>query len=81
MDLAMDHRRYNGLSWILLSHTRAIASTTLFITLDGRYDGSSQAQRSIGGFRSITLELLKIGYWTTSLIFMTNQQDSPSRLL
>ena len=56
------------------------SSTDLFITLDGRYDGSSQAQQSIEGLRSITLELLEFGYWTTSLIFMTNQQDEPSWL-
>ena len=37
------------------------SSTALFITLDGRYDGSSQAQRSIEGLRSITLELLEFG--------------------
>ncbi|TMW89551.1 hypothetical protein EJD97_017030, partial [Solanum chilense] len=35
---------------------------SLFITVDGRYDGSSQAQRSVGGLRSITLELLEFGY-------------------
>ncbi|TMW97722.1 hypothetical protein EJD97_005082, partial [Solanum chilense] len=37
--------------------------TSLFITLDGRNDGSSQAQRSVEGFCSITLELLEFGYW------------------
>ncbi|TMW88579.1 hypothetical protein EJD97_018364, partial [Solanum chilense] len=41
----------------------AISSTALFITLDGRYDGSSQAQRSVEGLRSKTLELLEYGYW------------------
>ena len=30
-------------SWIPSSHTCAISSAALFITLDGRYDGSSQA--------------------------------------
>ncbi|TMW94290.1 hypothetical protein EJD97_010475, partial [Solanum chilense] len=38
-------------------------SSSLFITLDGRYDGSSQEQRSVEGLRSITLELLEFGYW------------------
>ena len=61
-------------------HTRKISSAPLFITLDGGYDGSSQAQRSVEGLRSKTLELLEFGYWTTSLIFMTNQQDRPSWL-
>ncbi|TMW80745.1 hypothetical protein EJD97_015628, partial [Solanum chilense] len=55
-----------------------ISSAALFITLDGRYDGSSQAQRSVEGLRSKTLELLEYGYWTTSLNFMTNIQDGPS---
>ena len=41
----------------------ANSSTALFITLDGRYDGSSEAQRSIEGLRSKTLELLEYGYW------------------
>ncbi|TMW98017.1 hypothetical protein EJD97_004623, partial [Solanum chilense] len=36
---------------------------SLFITLDDRYDGSSQAQRSVEGLRSITLKLLEFGYW------------------
>ena len=58
----------------------ANSSASLFIILDGRYDGSSQTQRSVEGLRSITLELLEFGYWTTSLIFMTNQQDEPSWL-
>ncbi|TMW84614.1 hypothetical protein EJD97_024829, partial [Solanum chilense] len=37
--------------------------TPLFITLDGRYNGSSQAQRSVEGLRSITLELSEFRYW------------------
>ncbi|TMW83610.1 hypothetical protein EJD97_001219, partial [Solanum chilense] len=41
----------------------AISSAALFITLDGRYDGSSQVQRSVEGLRSKTLELLEYGYW------------------
>ncbi|TMW85751.1 hypothetical protein EJD97_022576, partial [Solanum chilense] len=55
----------------------ANSSASLFITLDRRYDGSSQAQWSVEGLRSITLELLEFGYWTTSLIITTNQQDGP----
>ena len=58
----------------------AISSAALFITLDGRYDGSSLAQWSVEGLRSITLELLEYGYWDTSLIFMTKLQDGPSWL-
>ena len=41
----------------------AISSAALFITLDGRYDGSSHAQRSVEGLHSKTLELLEYGYW------------------
>ena len=39
----------------------AKSSADLFITLYGRYDGSSQAQQFIEGLRSITLELLEFG--------------------
>ena len=77
-DCATDRRGHNRPSWTPSSHTCAISSAALFINLDGRYDGSSQAQRSVRGIRSITLELLEFGYWTTSLNFMTNQQDGPS---
>ena len=62
-DLATDRRGHDGPSWILSSDTCAISSAALFITLDGRYDGSSQAQRSVEGLRSKTLELLEYGYW------------------
>ena len=34
-----------------------------FITLDGKYDGPSQAQRSVEGLRYKTLQLLEYGYW------------------
>ncbi|TMW92559.1 hypothetical protein EJD97_012868, partial [Solanum chilense] len=37
-------------------------SIVLVITLDGRYDGSSQAQPSVEGLRFKTLELLEFGY-------------------
>ncbi|TMW90210.1 hypothetical protein EJD97_016077, partial [Solanum chilense] len=79
-NLATDRRGHDGPSWTLSSYTYAISSAALFITLDGRYEGSSQAQRSVGGIHSITLELLEFGYWTTFLIFMMNQQDGPSWL-
>ncbi|TMW94530.1 hypothetical protein EJD97_010129, partial [Solanum chilense] len=55
-----------GSSWTPSSHTCAISSAALFITLDGRYDGSSEAQWSVDGLRSKTLELLEYGYWDYS---------------
>ena len=74
MDLATNRRGHNGPSWTPSSHTIAITSAAIFITLDGRYDGSSQEQRSVEGLRSEALELLEYGYGTTSL----NLQDGPS---
>ena len=62
-DHATDRRGHDGPSWTPSSHTCAISSAALFITLDGRYDGSSQAQWSFEGLRSKTLELLEFGYW------------------
>ena len=41
MDHAMDRRGQDGPSWTPSSHTYAILSTALFITLDGKYDGPS----------------------------------------
>ena len=73
-DLATDRRGHEGLSWIPSSHTCEISSVALFITLDDRYDGSSQAQRSVGGLRSITLELLKFGYWD----YFSDLHDEPA---
>ena len=55
-------------------HTRKISSAALFITLDGRYDGSSQAQRSVEGLRSKTLELLEFGYWD----YFSDLHDEPT---
>ncbi|TMW96757.1 hypothetical protein EJD97_006839, partial [Solanum chilense] len=52
----------------------AISSSALFITLDDRYDGSSQAQRSVEGLRSKTLELLKYGYWD----YFSELHDEPA---
>ncbi|TMW80666.1 hypothetical protein EJD97_017061, partial [Solanum chilense] len=40
-----------------------ISFAALFITLDGRYDASLRAQRSVEGLCSKTLELLEYGYW------------------
>ena len=62
-DLATDHRGHDEPSWIPWSHTCAISSTSLFITINGKYDGSSQTRRSIEGLRSKTLKLLEYGYW------------------
>ena len=62
-DLATDRRGHDGSSWTPSSHTYAISSDALFITLDGKYDGSSRAQRSVKGVRSKTFELLEYGYW------------------
>ena len=53
MDIMMDR---HGLHCPILD---AISSTSLFITLDGRYDGSLRAQRSVDGLRSKTLEFLE----------------------
>ena len=75
----MDHRDHDGPSWTQSSHTCAISSTALFIPLDGKNDGPSQAQRSLEGLRSKTLQLLESGYWITSLNFTTNLQDGPSK--
>ncbi|TMW81159.1 hypothetical protein EJD97_011506, partial [Solanum chilense] len=52
----------------------ANSSAALFITLDGRYDGSSQAQQSIEGLRSITLKLLEFGYWD----YFSDLHDEPA---
>ncbi|TMW90793.1 hypothetical protein EJD97_015203, partial [Solanum chilense] len=51
------------------------SSEALFITLDGRYDGSSQAERSVEGLRSITLKLLEFGYWE----YFSDLHDKPAR--
>ena len=40
-DLATDRHGHDGPSWIPSSHTYAISSAALFITLDGKYDGPS----------------------------------------
>ena len=38
-DLVTDRHGHDGPSWTPSSHTCAISSTALFITLDGKYDG------------------------------------------
>ncbi|TMX00604.1 hypothetical protein EJD97_000485, partial [Solanum chilense] len=63
-----------GPSWIPSSHTCAISSGALFITLDGRYDGSLEAQRSVEGLRSKTHELLEYGYWD----YFSDLHDQPA---
>ncbi|TMW88292.1 hypothetical protein EJD97_018757, partial [Solanum chilense] len=80
MDIVTGRHSHDGQSWTPASHTYENSSAALFITLNGRYDGSSQAQRSVEGHNSIILELLEFGYWATSLIFMSNQQERPSWL-
>ena len=40
-DLTTDRRGHDGPSWTSSSHTCAISSASLFITLDGKYDGPS----------------------------------------
>ncbi|TMX03213.1 hypothetical protein EJD97_017546, partial [Solanum chilense] len=72
-DLVMDRCDHDRPSWIPSSHTCAISSAALFITLDGRYDGSSHAQRSVEGLRSKTIELLEFGYWD----YFSDLHDKP----
>ncbi|TMW87767.1 hypothetical protein EJD97_019505, partial [Solanum chilense] len=73
-DLATDRRGHGGPSWNLSSHTCAISSAALFITLNDRYDRSSQAQRSVEGLRSKKLELLEFGYWD----YFSDLHDEPA---
>ena len=51
----------------------ANSSAALFIILDVKYDGSSQAQRSVEGLRFITLKLLEFGYWD----YFSDLHDEP----
>ncbi|TMX05060.1 hypothetical protein EJD97_002723, partial [Solanum chilense] len=73
-DLATDCRGHNGPSWIPSSHTCAISSAALFITLDDRYDGSLEAQQFVEGLRSKTLELMQYGYWD----YFSDLHDEPA---
>ncbi|TMX01578.1 hypothetical protein EJD97_024243 [Solanum chilense] len=74
-DLVTDRRGHNGPSWIPSSHTCAISFAALFITHDGRYDGSSKAQQSIEGLFFKTLELLEFGYRD----YFSEIHDEPAR--
>ncbi|TMW85693.1 hypothetical protein EJD97_022702, partial [Solanum chilense] len=62
-DLVMDCRGHDRTSWTPSSHTYTISSAALFIILDDRYDGSSQAQWSVESNCSKTRKLLEFGYW------------------
>ena len=73
-DLATDRHGHDGPSWTPSSHTYAISSAALFITLDERYDWSSQAQWFVEGLRSKTLELLEFGYWD----YFSDLHDEPT---
>ena len=72
--LAMDCRGHNGPSWTPSSHSYAISSSSLLPPLDGKYDGPSQAQRSVEGLRSKTLKLLEYGYWD----YFSELHDEPA---
>ena len=50
------------------------SSPALFITLDAKYDGLSQAQRSIEVLRFKTLKLLKYGFWD----YFSELHDEPA---
>ena len=73
-DLATNSCCHDRPSWTPLSHTCAISSAALFIILDGKYEGTSQAQRSIEGLRSKTSKLLEYGYWD----YFSEIQDEPA---
>ena len=73
-DLATDRHGHDGPSWTPLSHTYAISSAAIFIPLDGKYDGPSQAQRSVKGLRSKKLQLLEYGYWD----YFSELHDEPA---
>ena len=73
-DIVTDRRVHDGLSWTPSSHTCAISSADLFITLDGKYDESSPTRRSVEGLRSKTLKLLEYGYWD----YLFELHDEPS---
>ncbi|TMX05323.1 hypothetical protein EJD97_024625 [Solanum chilense] len=50
------------------------SSASLFITLDGRYDGQFQARRFVEGLHFITLKLLEI--WV--LDYFSDHHDEPA---
>ena len=70
------HDESSWLQWAVMDSVVpyfANSFATLFITLDGKYDGSSQAQWSVEGLRSITLKLLEFWYWD----YFSNHHDEP----
>ena len=77
-DLAMDRHGHDGLSWTPSSHTYAISSAALFITLDAsmkdrhRHNGPSRV------FVPKHFNSWNMDTRITSLNFMTNLQDGPS---
>ena len=71
-----DRLGHNGPSWTPSPHTYVISSATLFITLNGKYDGSSLTRRSVDGLRSKTLKLLEYGY----LDYFSKLHDEPAGL-
>ena len=73
-DLVTDRPGHDGPSWTPSSHTCAISSAALFITLNGKYDISSQAQRSVEGLPSKILKLLGYGYWD----YFSKLHDEPA---
>ncbi|TMW88128.1 hypothetical protein EJD97_019005, partial [Solanum chilense] len=52
----------------------ANSSASLFITLDGKYEGPFQARWSVEGIRSITLNLLEFRYWD----YFSDHHDKPA---
>ena len=72
MDHATERRGHDGPSWTPSSHTYAISSAALFITLDGKYDGPSQTRQFVKGLVSKYFNSWNLGTGITSLIFTTN---------
>ena len=73
-DLVTECRDHDGPSWTPSSHTCAISIAALFITVDCRYDRSSQSQRSVEDIHSKTLELLEFGQWD----YFSDLHDEPA---
>ena len=73
-DLVTDRRGHDGPSWTPSSNTSSISSAALFITINGKYDRSSQTQLSIEGLRSKTLKLLEYGY----MDYFSELHDEPA---
>ena len=73
-DHTTDRHGPDGPSWTPSSHTCSVSFVALFITLEGKYDGSSQTRRSIEGLRSKILQLLESGYWD----YFSELHDEPA---